>query len=59
MSVWSWWGKLPEGSPIVAVISGNLNPTKCMAHEHLDSGALAGLFAAFFGARPAGKSGTT
>ena len=37
------WGKLPEGSPIVAVICGNLNPTIRMAHAHADSRRWSGL----------------
>ncbi len=42
------WEKLPEGSPIVAVISGNLNPSKCMGHEHPDSGLVCGLVRGVF-----------
>jgi hypothetical protein len=49
-------GKLPEGSPIVAVISGNLNLGKMRGRMSFsDSGALAGLSAAFLGARPAAR----
>src|SRR5262245_52171578 len=40
MSAWSCQGKMPEGSPIVAVISGNLNPTIRMGHQRSDSGQL-------------------
>jgi hypothetical protein len=40
----------------VAVISGNHNPSKCMAPEHPDSVLFADLSGAFFGARPAANS---
>jgi hypothetical protein len=51
---------LPEGSPIVAVICGNLNPPhahgSCLAGEQRGSGFVRGLPAAKFAARPCAAS---
>jgi len=50
---------MPEGSPIVAVISGNLNPTIRMGHQRSDSGQLQACPGRFSELGPAGKFDTT